>query len=1069
MKKKMIIMLVAMFCIVASVKADNFTFGDINYKILSDEEVEVIAPVSGKYAGDIVIPRDVLYNSKTYRVTAIGDYAFQGATVTSVKLPSSGIVRIGKFAFNDCTGLTVFTLPETITSIGYRAFYCCDKLQHLYAYAKDPKAYHPENEAFSYINRAGNVCTLHVPSDCSRTYQADETFSKFTKMEEFVYDYALIIAGKKVTDNNKSDVLGDGAVNYDPTTKKLTIKGNITGKGFHGIDNDIDGLTIYTASDAMVEAGTMVPVISKGRVTITGTGKLTLSGNGYYAIQADGDVTIDHANLILSGSRTGMMVANHNLSINRSSLDVNVQSTAVIVVGAGKTIQLTDCYLKEPEGCYIHEGSDETVIMDQNNARSKKVVIAPGTPPADNGLAISATEATAILGKDFEKPTVTNPYGLSLEWKSSDVSVASVDQAGNVYLSAPGKTTITATFAGDSEYKAGSISYQLKVTSYCRLEFGIKDMTVTMGTPFTLPELNNPYHLALTYASSYENVATVNKTTGEVTLVGPGVTAITASWPGDEFIMEGSATYYLTVKKPDPVANDLAFSVDEVTAKIGVEFVEPTLSNPHALPLVWTSSEPSVATLNQSGKVTLVSPGNTVITAAFEGNDDYEAGSVCYLLMVQKGDKIANGLAFTLEKVTAALGAAFETPELINPNNLPVTYSSSYVNVATVNETTGEVTLVGPGTTAISASFAGNDDFLAGEVIYYLTVQYGDAVDNGLAFSVSEVTVKMGEGFDTPLLTNPHDLKVIWTSSDGNVAVVDENGGIDLVAPGITTISASFAGDYQYLAGSASYVLKVLKGAPVDNGLAFSLEEVTAKIGTTYELPKLINPNNLPVTYTSSYENVATVNETTGEVTLVGPGCTAISAIFAGNEDFLAGEVIYYLTVLKADAVANGLAFSVSEVTAKMGEEFESPQLTNPHDLMVIWTSSDTNVALVDEHGVVYLLAPGTTTISASFVGDYQYLAGSASYTLTVEEESEPEPVVSGDANGDGKVNVTDIVEIVNYILGHPSDKFLFEIADVNGDGVVNVTDIVMVVNIILSSDAHELTDGEADAVLHME
>jgi len=168
-----------MFCIVASVKADNFTFGDINYKILSDEEVEVIAPVSGKYAGDIVIPRDVLYNSKTYRVTAIGDYAFQGATVTSVKLPSSGIVRIGKFAFNDCTGLTVFTLPETITSIGYRAFYCCDKLQHLYAYAKDPKAYHPENEAFSYINRAGNVCTLHVPSDCSRTYQADETFSKF--------------------------------------------------------------------------------------------------------------------------------------------------------------------------------------------------------------------------------------------------------------------------------------------------------------------------------------------------------------------------------------------------------------------------------------------------------------------------------------------------------------------------------------------------------------------------------------------------------------------------------------------------------------------------------------------------------------------------------------------------------------------------------------------------------------------------------------------------------------------------------------------------------------------------
>lgn len=70
--------------------------------------------------------------------------------------------------------------------------------------------------------------------------------------------------------------------------------------------------------------------------------------------------------------------------------------------------------------------------------------------------------------------------------------------------------------------------------------------------------------------------------------------------------------------------------------------------------------------------------------------------------------------------------------------------------------------------------------------------------------------------------------------------------------------------------------------------------------------------------------------------------------------------------------------------------------------------------------------------------------------------------VIPGDANGDGVVNVTDIVEIVNSILGHPSDKFIFEAADVNGDGVVNVTDIVSVVNIILSSNAHELTNRAA-------
>ena len=60
--------------------------------------------------------------------------------------------------------------------------------------------------------------------------------------------------------------------------------------------------------------------------------------------------------------------------------------------------------------------------------------------------------------------------------------------------------------------------------------------------------------------------------------------------------------------------------------------------------------------------------------------------------------------------------------------------------------------------------------------------------------------------------------------------------------------------------------------------------------------------------------------------------------------------------------------------------------------------------------------------------------------------------VIAGDANGDMKVNVSDIVEIVNDILGKPSAKYNRTAADVNGDGQVNVTDIVNVVNIIMTS-----------------
>ena len=58
-----------------------------------------------------------------------------------------------------------------------------------------------------------------------------------------------------------------------------------------------------------------------------------------------------------------------------------------------------------------------------------------------------------------------------------------------------------------------------------------------------------------------------------------------------------------------------------------------------------------------------------------------------------------------------------------------------------------------------------------------------------------------------------------------------------------------------------------------------------------------------------------------------------------------------------------------------------------------------------------------------------------------------------GDANGDGEINVGDIVEIVKDILHKTTSRFVREAADVNEDGEVNVTDIVLVANIIMGGN----------------
>lgn len=89
------------------------------------------------------------------------------------------------------------------------------------------------------------------------------------------------------------------------------------------------------------------------------------------------------------------------------------------------------------------------------------------------------------------------------------------------------------------------------------------------------------------------------------------------------------------------------------------------------------------------------------------------------------------------------------------------------------------------------------------------------------------------------------------------------------------------------------------------------------------------------------------------------------------------------------------------------------------------------------------------TSIVVTKVNGTQLKLKDAKFSIVVTS------VIKGDANGDGEVNVSDIVEIVNYIMNKPSDKFVFAAADLNGDGEVNVTDIVKVVSIIMSSGSN--------------
>jgi surface protein len=83
----------------------------------------------------------------------------------------------------------------------------------------------------------------------------------------------------------------------------------------------------------------------------------------------------------------------------------------------------------------------------------------------------------------------------------------------------------------------------------------------------------------------------------------------------------------------------------------------------------------------------------------------------------------------------------------------------------------------------------------------------------------------------------------------------------------------------------------------------------------------------------------------------------------------------------------------------------------------------------------------------------YAHIDGGAGNPGYLTYKNEVSPKKEGDVTGDGTVDATDIVELVNYIIGNPSDGFNEKAADVNGDGVVSVADIVKILNIIMGAE----------------
>ncbi len=353
------------------------------------------------------------------------------------------------------------------------------------------------------------------------------------------------------------------------------------------------------------------------------------------------------------------------------------------------------------------DAEDSTVYKFKMPASDVTISAAFAYIKSEAAISFAETTLSKTTSDSAFANTLTKTGDGTVTYSSSDTNVAEVDETtGMVTIKGEGTCTITATVQ-DTEtytYATKTASYTLTVTKATgTISFAKADINKTPGDSDFTNKLTNTGDGAVTYTSSDTSVATVDETTGKVTIKGEGTCTITATVQDTEAYTYATktATYTLTIKK---AAGTISFSTTSINkTRMDPAFTIVVGKTGDGV-VTYTSSDASVATVDsKTGKVTIKGTGTCTITATVTDTEayTYATKTATYTLTIKKA---AGTISYTTTKISKTSKDSAFTNALTKTGDGTVTYSSSDINIATVNSTSGLVTIKAKGICLITAT-----------------------------------------------------------------------------------------------------------------------------------------------------------------------------------------------------------------------------------------------------------------------------------------------------------------------------------------------------------------------------
>lgn len=545
-------------------------------------------------------------------------------------------------------------------------------------------------------------------------------------------------------------------------------------------------------------------------------------------------------------------------------------------------------------------------------------------------------------------------YGIigQITWSSSNDSYVKVDQNGIItgVKATSGGIIVTASMKlTDGRTLKATCSVTVHVTAE-EIILSEKELRLQTGQSSTITATFNPSGITsipgMQWLLTDEEIVDLDVNSEKsviVTAKKAGTTILTAV-NEDNFV-----SAYCTITVLSPIS-DLSLDAEEMIVKLSqeaIKFHATYNSDATDVKLKWTSSDSSVAKVDETGFVELLGAGTTMITVIPEWNPN-NVMAQCRLTVLQS----ATGFALDKRSLTLEVGQKELLKPAVQPDKASstITWKALNSSIASVDGE-GNVTAVAAGQAYVVAN---TENGLVDNCLVTVTQKA-----TGVQLSDYNITINVGESYTVTAKPNPTtstEKEFTWTCKDPSIATVKNDGTVTGVSAGSTIVLIKTKN------GDVTYLYVTVKDKAKGMELNYSTKSVPK--GSSFTLKPIFTPSNTTnkkVTWTSSNTGVAKVSDK-GKVTGVKGGSAIITCVSedGGYVATCLVTVVQPVSTVKLNHSSYKLGLGKS-VTLKA--TVTSNTSSNPK---VKWTSSNTKIATVSSSGKVTGKKLGTCTITAT-------------------------------------------------------------------------------------------------------